>query len=110
MIIKKHHSWNLNYKDAVRLQKKLANKIILSLTVDTTSHSITTCHHFFKRSSTCQADEWKKWRIFSYEFGESISPRTIEVTPNWSVREMKPVMTIRNHLNDASLEKQSLNW
>ena len=29
MIIKKHHSWNLNYKDAVRLQKKLANKIIL---------------------------------------------------------------------------------
>lgn len=29
MIIKKHHSWNLNYRDAVRLQKKLANKIIL---------------------------------------------------------------------------------
>jgi len=29
MFIKKHHSWNLNYKDAVELQKKLAKKIIL---------------------------------------------------------------------------------
>ena len=29
MIIKKHHSWNLNYKNAVEIQKKLAKKIIL---------------------------------------------------------------------------------
>ena len=29
MLIKKHHSWDLNYKDAVELQKKLAKKIIL---------------------------------------------------------------------------------
>ena len=29
MIIKKHHSWNLNYKDAAKLQKKFVRKIIL---------------------------------------------------------------------------------
>ena len=29
MIIKKHHSWNLNYKDSVKIQKKLVKKIIL---------------------------------------------------------------------------------
>ena len=29
MIIKKQHSWNLNYKDAVEIQKKLTKKIIL---------------------------------------------------------------------------------
>jgi len=29
MLIKKHHYWNLNYKGAVEIQKKLAKKIIL---------------------------------------------------------------------------------
>lgn len=29
MIIKNHHSWNLNYKNAVEIQKKLRKKIIL---------------------------------------------------------------------------------